>query len=115
MECIIRAMMEPRISISAAAHLAIAHPAITMIDLDPPFWFTSDVPAGGYAQEDGSLRLLGGPGLGLKRLIADVDVPTHPVGLSAGAEPSAAVEPSDPSGHSNPSNPPNLSDPRVRR
>ncbi|MGP5089712.1 dipeptide epimerase [Brachybacterium tyrofermentans] len=72
-ECMVGAMMEPRISITAAAHLAIAHPAITMIDLDPPFWFASDVPAGGYAQEDGWLRLLGGPGLGLERLIADVD------------------------------------------
>ena len=72
-ECMVGAMMEPRISISAAAHLAIAHPAITMIDLDPPFWFASDVPAGGYVQEDGWLRLLGGPGLGLERLRADVD------------------------------------------
>ncbi|MGO2311391.1 MAG: dipeptide epimerase [Brachybacterium tyrofermentans] len=72
-ECMVGAMMEPRISITAAAHLAIAHPAITMIDLDPPFWFASDVPAGGYVQEDGWLRLLGGPGLGLERLRADVD------------------------------------------
>ncbi|MGP5670866.1 dipeptide epimerase [Brachybacterium alimentarium] len=124
-ECMVGAMMEPRISITAAAHLAVAHPAITMIDLDPPFWFASDEPAGGYTQENGWFRLAGGPGLGLELLAADVDpadadlVPTHPVGLSAGAEPSAAVEPSDPSGHSNPSdpsnpsNPSNLSDPRA--
>ena len=72
-ECMLGAMMEPRISITAAAHLAIAHPAITMIDLDPPAWFASDVPAGGYVQDGAWLRLTGGPGLGLERLAADVD------------------------------------------
>lgn len=72
-ECMLGAMMEPRISITAAAHLAIAHPAITMIDLDPPAWFASDVPAGGYIQDGAWLRLTGGPGLGLERLRADVD------------------------------------------
>ncbi|MGO1286005.1 MAG: dipeptide epimerase [Brachybacterium sp.] len=72
-ECMLGAMMEPRISITAAAHLAIAHPAITMIDLDPPAWFASDVPAGGYVQDGAWLRLIGGPGLGLERLRADVD------------------------------------------
>lgn len=72
-ECMLGAMMEPRISITAAAHLAIAHPAITMIDLDPPAWFASDLPAGGYVQDGAWLRLTGGPGLGLERLAADVD------------------------------------------
>ena len=72
-ECMLGAMMEPRISITAAAHLAIAHPAITMIDLDPPAWFASDVPAGGYVQDGAWLRLIGGPGLGLERLRADVE------------------------------------------
>ncbi|GAA4529434.1 dipeptide epimerase [Brachybacterium paraconglomeratum] len=72
-ECMLGAMMEPRISITAAAHLAIAHPAITMIDLDPPAWFASDVPAGGYRQDGAWLRLTGGPGLGLEPLPADVD------------------------------------------
>ena len=78
-ECMVGAMMEPRISITAAAHLAIAHPAITMIDLDPPAWFASDVPAGGYGQDSGWLSLTGGPGLGLDRLEADVD-PSDPIG-----------------------------------
>ncbi|MFC7455595.1 dipeptide epimerase [Brachybacterium sp. GCM10030267] len=72
-ECMIGAMMEPRISITAAAHVAIAHPAITMIDLDPPFWFASEAPAGGFTQSGGWLRLTGGPGLGLQRLRADED------------------------------------------
>ena len=72
-ECMLGAMMEPRISITAAAHLAIAHPAITMIDLDPPAWFASDAPAGGYVQDGAWLRLTGGPGLGLAHLGAEVD------------------------------------------
>lgn len=72
-ECMIGSMMEPRISITAAAHLAIAHPAITMIDLDPPAWFASDVPGGGYVQEGAWLRLTGGPGLGLGLLDPGTD------------------------------------------
>ena len=67
-DCMLGAMMEPRISITAAAHLALAHPAITMIDLDPPAWFASALPRGGIVQEHGVLRLSGGPGLGLELL-----------------------------------------------
>jgi L-Ala-D/L-Glu epimerase len=80
-ECMVGSMMEPRISITAAAHLAIAHPAITMIDLDPPFWLASDVPAGGYTQAQGWLQLTDGVGLGLEQLRADVDPsPAAPAG-----------------------------------
>ncbi|GAB49267.1 dipeptide epimerase [Mobilicoccus pelagius] len=71
--CMVGAMMEPRISVTAAAHLALAHPAVTAIDLDSPAWFASDVPAGGYREDDGRLTLLGGPGLGLDRLLATQD------------------------------------------
>lgn len=72
-DCMLGAMMEPRISITAAAHLALAHPAITMIDLDPPAWFASALPRGGIVQEHGVLRLSGGPGLGLELLCPDED------------------------------------------
>lgn len=71
--CMVGAMMEPRISITAAAHLAFAHPAITMIDLDAPAWFTSTVPAGGFTERDGLLTLTGGPGLGLERIAPGED------------------------------------------
>lgn len=81
--CMVGAMMEPRISIAAAAHLAIAHEAITMIDLDPPAWFASDAPAGGFEDRDGMLRLTGGPGLGLDRL----DPGTDPAGPADVAPP----------------------------
>src|SRR5699024_10513262 len=40
-DCMVGAMMEPRILIIAAAHLAIAHPSITMFHLDSTAWFTS--------------------------------------------------------------------------
>ena len=70
--CMVGAMMEPRIGIAAGAHLAFAHPAVTMVDLDPPAWFASPLPAGGFC-DDGQLRLTGGPGLGLDRLEEGVD------------------------------------------
>ncbi|MEO4038011.1 dipeptide epimerase [Micrococcus sp. 2A] len=73
--CMVGAMMEPRIGIAAGAHLAFAHPAIAMVDLDPPAWFASPLPAGGFT-DDGTLRLTGGPGLGLERLCAEDDPPT---------------------------------------
>jgi L-alanine-DL-glutamate epimerase-like enolase superfamily enzyme len=78
-DCMLGAMMEPRISITAAAHLALAHPAITMIDLDPPAWFATALPRGGIVQERGMLRLTGGPGLGLEPLRPDED-PAGPDG-----------------------------------
>lgn len=80
LECMVGSMMEPRISISAAAQLAIAHPAVTMIDLDAPEWFTSDLPAGGFEQRGGVLQLLGGHGLGLDILSPDQDSSADPTG-----------------------------------
>lgn len=69
-ECMVGSMMEPKVSITAALHLAVAHPAVTMLDLDAPEWYADPAPAGGYTTEDGVLRLTGGPGLGLDRLRA---------------------------------------------
>lgn len=82
--CMVGAMMEPRISITAAAHLALAHPAVTMIDLDSPEWFASGVPDGGYRVESGTLTLTGGPGLGLRPLRADEDPPDEDREVSSG-------------------------------
>ncbi|MGV0372052.1 dipeptide epimerase [Corynebacterium pilbarense] len=73
MECMVGAMMEPRISITAGAHLAAVHPAVTMIDLDPPAWFANDVPEGGYMENNGFIALTPGPGLALKRLEPETD------------------------------------------
>lgn len=73
LECMVGAMMEPRVSITAGAHLAAVHPAVTMIDLDPPAWFANDVPEGGYLEENGYIELLPGPGLALERLDPTTD------------------------------------------
>lgn len=63
--CMVGAMMEPRIAITAAAHVAAAHPNITLIDLDSAEWFdgTQD---GGCVTTGGELHLTGGPGLGIE-------------------------------------------------
>lgn len=71
--CMVGSMMEPRISIGAAVHLSLAHPAVTMVDLDAPLWFASTAPEGGFEQTGGTVRLTGGAGLGLQRLDARVD------------------------------------------
>lgn len=73
LECMVGAMMEPKISITAAAHLAAAHPAVTMIDLDSALWFATGLPPGGYRAEDGHLLLEDGPGLALDRLEETAD------------------------------------------
>lgn len=87
--CMVGAMMEPRISITAAAHLAFAHPAVTMIDLDSPEWFASRLPPGGYRIDAGRLTLTGGPGLGLDPLRPGDDPPA----LSPSAPPPAPAPP----------------------
>lgn len=58
--CMVGSMMEPRISIGAAVHLSLAHPADTMVDLDAPLWFASTAPEGGFEQAGGTVRLTGG-------------------------------------------------------
>lgn len=80
LECMVGAMMEPKISITAAAHLAAAHPAVTMIDLDSALWFATDLPPGGYRAEDGHLLLEDGPGLALDRLEETADAAPSSIG-----------------------------------
>lgn len=96
LECMVGAMMEPKISITAAAHLAAAHPAVTMIDLDSALWFATDLPAGGYLAEDGHLLLENGPGLALDRLHETADAAPCGVGTAPGAQ--GASGPTSPSG-----------------
>lgn len=73
--CMVGAMMEPSITITGAAHVALAHPAITMVDLDSPDWLTTRHPSGGYKVQEGWLALTGGPGLGMELLRPDQDPP----------------------------------------
>jgi L-alanine-DL-glutamate epimerase-like enolase superfamily enzyme len=64
LECMIGAMMEPRISITAAAHVAAVHPAITLVDLDSAEWIDDVDLTGGYAMHGADMHLGPGPGLG---------------------------------------------------
>lgn len=61
-------MDESVISIAAALHAALASPATRYLDLDGSLDLGRDVAQGGFAVEDGRMRLLGGPGLGVRLL-----------------------------------------------
>ncbi|MBB3663740.1 L-alanine-DL-glutamate epimerase-like enolase superfamily enzyme [Prauserella sediminis] len=63
-ECMVGAMMEPRISIAAAAHLAAAHPAVTLVDLDSAEWIDDPDLSGGYTLRGSEMHLHPGPGIG---------------------------------------------------
>ncbi len=58
-------MDESRISIAAALHAAFASPATRYLDLDGSLDLARDVVGGGFPLEDGVLRTLDRPGLGL--------------------------------------------------
>jgi L-alanine-DL-glutamate epimerase-like enolase superfamily enzyme len=66
-DCMIGAMMEPRISITAAAHIAATHPAITLVDLDSAEWIDDPELTGGYQLDGAEMRLHPGPGLGFDK------------------------------------------------
>jgi L-alanine-DL-glutamate epimerase-like enolase superfamily enzyme len=63
--CMMGAMMEPRVSVAAAAHVALAHPNIQLVDLDSAEWIQDPRIAGGYELEGSRLSLTEAPGLGM--------------------------------------------------
>ena len=63
-KCMVGAMLEPRTSIAAAAHVAAAHPAVTLVDLDSAEWVDEPELAGGYSLHGDEMRLCAEPGLG---------------------------------------------------
>ncbi len=65
MECMIGCMMESRISVTAAAHLAGARSIITKIDLDPPILCSDDPVEGGARYDNQLITLPDDPGLGI--------------------------------------------------
>ncbi|HOO88627.1 MAG TPA: dipeptide epimerase, partial [Synergistales bacterium] len=67
-ECMIGAMMETKISVSAACHLASALPVITRADLDPPILCASDPVVGGATYRGSSVVPSGGAGLGIEKI-----------------------------------------------
>ncbi len=56
---------ESRVSIAAALHVAFASPATRYLDLDGSFDLARDAAQGGFVLEDGLLRTVDAPGLGL--------------------------------------------------
>jgi L-alanine-DL-glutamate epimerase-like enolase superfamily enzyme len=72
MECMIGAMMESKVSVTAAAHLAAARRVITKYDLDPPILCAEDPVRGGASYSGPSISLPDAPGLGID-MIEGVD------------------------------------------
>lgn len=64
MECMVGCMMESRISVTAAAHLACARSIITAIDLDPPLLCSEDPVEGGAQYDNALITLPDDPGFG---------------------------------------------------
>lgn len=69
-ECMIGCMLESKISVAAAAHLAAAEPVITRADLDGPSLCSEDPYTGGPLFEGPFIRMTDAPGLGITRVPA---------------------------------------------
>ncbi|WP_082676264.1 dipeptide epimerase [Shouchella shacheensis] len=70
--CMIGSMMEATLSVTAAAHVAAAHPNITMTDLDAPLWLERSYPEGGMTSAYPPMVTLDErPGLGVELAIAE--------------------------------------------
>ncbi len=67
-ECMIGCMLESKLSVSAAVHLAAAKSIITKIDLDGPGLCSIDPIEGGPIFEDYRITLTEAPGLGFKQI-----------------------------------------------
>lgn len=67
-ECMIGCMLESKISVSAAAHLAAAKSIITKIDLDGPILCSQDPICGGVNFEEYKITLNDKPGLGIESI-----------------------------------------------
>ena len=66
-ECMVGSMIETKLGITAAAHMAASQPNITRFDFDAPLMLAKDIVPGGVVYEGRVIRLPEGPGLGLKQ------------------------------------------------
>ena len=66
MECMIGCMLEAKISVTAAVHLACAKQIITKIDLDGPVLCKEDHILGGALFNEKDISLTDAPGLGIE-------------------------------------------------
>lgn len=67
-ECMIGCMLEAKVSVTAAVHLACAKNIITKIDLDGPVLCKEDPVKGGALFEEYMITLTDDPGLGIKSI-----------------------------------------------
>ncbi len=65
-ECMIGCMLEAKISVNAAVHLACARQVITRVDLDGPVLCTEDPVEGGATFNEKEITVSNEPGLGVK-------------------------------------------------
>ncbi|MCD2345701.1 dipeptide epimerase [Clostridium guangxiense] len=71
MECMLGCMLEGKVSVTAAVHLAAAKKVITKIDLDGPVLCSRDDVVGGAIYNNSGITLNEGPGLGIEKLLSD--------------------------------------------
>jgi L-alanine-DL-glutamate epimerase-like enolase superfamily enzyme len=67
-ECMIGCMLEAKVSVNAAVHLAAAKSIITKIDLDGPVLCSEDPVEGGAIFEEYKITLNDAPGLGIRKV-----------------------------------------------
>ena len=67
-ECMIGCMLEAKVSVNAAVHLAAAKSIITKIDLDGPVLCSEDPVEGGAIFNEYKITLNDAPGLGIKKV-----------------------------------------------
>ncbi len=67
-ECMIGCMLEGKLSVSAAAHLAAARGIITRADLDGPSLCKTDPFPGGPSYEENLIRMNEKPGIGIEKI-----------------------------------------------
>ncbi|WP_353093258.1 dipeptide epimerase [Tissierella praeacuta] len=67
-ECMIGCMLEAKVSVNAAVHLAAAKSIITKIDLDGPVLCSEDPVEGGAIFDEYKITLNDDPGLGIKKI-----------------------------------------------
>jgi L-alanine-DL-glutamate epimerase-like enolase superfamily enzyme len=68
MECMIGAMMESKVAVTASAHVAMARRVVTKYDLDPPILAASDPVKGGAIYNGAAVSLTDAPGLGIEEI-----------------------------------------------
>lgn len=72
--CMVGSMMESKLSVTAAAHLAAAKHNIAFTDLDAPLWLARDLAVGGITYDGKRITLPAAPGLGITALRDDAIV-----------------------------------------